>query len=147
MRQSQTNESEKKTQQAEEKSGEYEPANIFTLDQLETTWDEFSETLRIEMPHLSTTLKKHRPILKEDFLIEFCVDNKVLADDLNQQRNVLLEFLVSHLNNNKIHLQIIVADHPTALKPYTDREKFGRMAEKNPGLLDLREQMDLEIDS
>jgi len=147
MRQTQTNESEKKTQQAEEKSGEYEPANIFTLDQLETAWDEFSETLRNEMPHLSTTLKKHRPILKEDFLIEFCVDNKVLADDLNQQRNVLLEFLVSHLNNNKIHLQIIVVDHPIGLKPYTDREKFGRMAEKNPGLLDLREQMDLEIDS
>jgi len=120
---------------------------LFTLDQLEDAWDEFSETLRSAMPQLTTTLKKHRPVLKEDFLIEFCVDNKILAEELNQKRNELLDFLVSRLNNPKIHLQIIVPDHPIGLKPYTDREKFGRMAEKNPALLDLREQMDLEIDS
>jgi DNA polymerase-3 subunit gamma/tau len=131
---------------AEEKAGEYIPA-LFTLDQLETVWDEFSETLRSSMPQLTTTLKKHRPVLREDFLIEFCVDNKILAEELNQKRNDLLDFLVSRLNNTKIHLQIIVPDHPIGLKPYTDREKFGRMAEKNPGLLDLREQLDLEIDS
>jgi DNA polymerase III subunit gamma/tau len=131
---------------AEEKAGEYIPV-LFTLDQLETAWDEFSETLRSSMPQLTTTLKKHRPVLKEDFLIEFCVDNKILEEELNQKRNDLLDFLVARLNNTKIHLQIIVPDHPIGLKPYTDREKFGRMAEKNPGLLDLREQLDLEIDS
>lgn len=98
------------------------------------------------MPPLSTTLKKHRPVLKEDFLIEFCVDNKVLAEDLNQKRNDLLKFLISKLNNPNIHLQIIIPEHPIGIKPYTSREKFGRMAEKNPGLLDLREQLDLEID-
>jgi DNA polymerase-3 subunit gamma/tau len=146
MTSSQQKEAEKKPPRAEEKTGEYGTAAIFTLEQLETAWDQFSETLRNSMPHLSTTLKKHRPVLKKDFLIEFCVDNKVLAEDLNQKRNDLLDFLISRLNNAKIHLQIIVPDHPIGLKPYTDREKFGRMAEKNPDLLDLREQLDLEID-
>jgi len=146
MTSSQQKEAEKKPLRAEEKTREYGTAAIFTLEQLETAWDQFSETLRDSMPHLSTTLKKHRPVLKEDFLIEFCVDNKVLAEDLNQKRNDLLDFLIVRLNNTKIHLQIIVPDHPIGLKPYTDREKFGRMAEKNPDLLDLREQLDLEID-
>jgi len=146
MASSQQKEEEKKPSRAEEKNREYGNEAIFTLEQLETAWDHFTETLRNSMPHLSTTLKKHRPVLKEDFLIEFCVDNKVLAEDLNQKRNDLLDFLVVRLNNSKIHLQIIVPDHPVGVKPYTDREKFGRMAEKNPGLLDLREQMDLEID-
>jgi DNA polymerase III subunit gamma/tau len=146
MASSQQKEVEKKPPRVEEKTGEYGPSTIFTLEQLETAWDQFSETLHSSMPHLSTTLKKHRPVLKEDFLIEFCVDNKVLAENLNQKRNDLLDFLVSRLNNPKIHLQIVVPDHPIGLKPYTDREKFGRMVEKNPDLLDLREQLDLEID-
>jgi DNA polymerase-3 subunit gamma/tau len=141
------NETEDKTQMAEDKNIEYNISNLFTLEQLETAWDEYSESLHNLMPHLSATLKKHRPVLKEDFLIEFCVDNKVLAEDLTQKRNELLEFLTSRLKNTKIHLQIIVPDHPIGVKPYTDREKFGRMAEKNPDLLKLREQLDLEIES
>ena len=147
MTSSQQKEAENKPHRVEEKTGEYFTVASFTLEQLETAWDQFSESLRSSMPPLSTALKKHRPVLKEDFLIEFCVDNKVLAEDLNQKRNDLLKFLISKLNNTKIQLQIIVPDHPIGLKPYTDREKFGRMAEKNPGLLGLREQLDLEIDS
>jgi DNA polymerase-3 subunit gamma/tau len=146
MASSQVTETENERPEAEDKTGEYGTA-IFTLEQLETLWDEFGESLHSSMPHLSATLKKHRPVLKEDFLIEFCVDNKVLAEDLTQKRNDLLEFLISRLKNTKIHLQIIVPDHPIGVRPYTDREKFGRMAEKNPDLLNLREQLDLEIES
>jgi DNA polymerase-3 subunit gamma/tau len=147
MASKQQKEAEKKPARAEEQTREYGDATIFTFEQLETAWDQFSTTLRNSMPHLSTTLKKHRPVLKDGFLIEFSVDNKVLAEDLNQKQNDLLDFLQTRLNNTKIHLQIIVPDHPVGLKPYTDREKFGRMAEKNPDLLNLREELDLEIDS
>jgi len=147
MTSSDKKEKENMTPQAEEESPLYDSDTTFTLGQLEAAWDEFSESIRTLMPPLATTLKKHRPVLKEDFLIEFCVDNKVLAEDLNQKSNDLLNFLISRLKNTKIHLQIIVPDHPIGVRPYTDREKFGRMAEKNPGLLDLREQLDLEIES
>ncbi len=146
MNSSQQKATDKKQNNAEETTGEYGNAAIFTLEQLETAWDQFGDTMHGSMKHLSTALKKHRPVLKEDFLIEFCVDNKVLAEDLNQKRNELLDFLKVRLNNTKIHLQIIVPDHPIGIKPYTDREKFGRMAEKNPDLLNLREELDLEID-
>jgi DNA polymerase-3 subunit gamma/tau len=143
----QPKDTENKPSLAEEKTEKMNTGEIFSLEQLESAWDQFSESLRSTIPPLSTALKKHRPVLKEDFIIEFCVDNKVLAEDLNQMRNDLLGFLGSKLNNNKIQLQIIVPDHPIGLRPYTDREKFSRMAEKNPGLLDLRERLDLEIDS
>ncbi len=147
MTSSKVEEIEYEAPQAKDKTDEYGNSDIFSLEQLETAWDKFAESLHSSMPHLSTTLKKHRPVLKEDFLIEFCVDNKVLAEDLTQKRNDLLVFLISQLKNTKIHLQIIVPDHPTGVRPYTDREKFGRMAEKNPDLLNLREQLDLEIES
>jgi DNA polymerase III subunit gamma/tau len=146
MASTQQKEAEKAAPRAEEQTGEYGNEDTFTLEQLETAWDQFSDTIHGSMPHLSTTLRKHRPVLKEDFMIEFSVDNKVLAEDLNQKKNDLLKFLTGRLNNTKINLLIIVPDHPVGLKPYTDREKFGRMAEKNPDLLNLREELDLEID-
>jgi DNA polymerase-3 subunit gamma/tau len=147
MTSSQHKETENNNSLVEDTIVEYNRSDIFTLEQLETVWDEFGESIHSSMPHLSATLKKHRPVLKEDFLIEFCVDNKVLAEDFTLKQNDLLGFLVSRLKNTKIHLQIIVPDHPVGVKPYTDREKFGRMAEKNPELLNLREQLDLEIES
>jgi DNA polymerase III subunit gamma/tau len=122
------------------------PSNLFTIPQLEKVWDEFSTTLEPDFPHLHSTLKKNRPILRENFLIEFCVDNKILAEALSEKMNDLLNYLMIHLNNYKITLQIIVPEHPVASKPYTTREKFARMSEKNPTLLDLREQLDLDID-
>jgi DNA polymerase III subunit gamma/tau len=146
MTSAENREPEKKGPEVRETAEEYVISNTFTLGQLETAWDTFGENLRKSMPHLSTTLKKHRPVLKENFLIEFCVDNKILAEELNQKRGELLEFLVSQLNNNQIRLLIIVPDHPVAVKPYTTREKFTRMAEKNPAMQDMKEQLDLEID-
>ena len=122
------------------------PADVFTIVQLEKAWDEFGSSLEKNSPPLFTALKKHRPILRENFLVEFCVDNKVLEDKVAEVRNDLLLFLMTHLNNYKITLQTIVPEHPVGTKPYTTREKFTRMAEKNPTLLDLREQLDLEID-
>lgn len=122
------------------------PADLFTLGQLEKVWDEFGESLKVDFPHLFTAMKKQRPILRENFLIEFCVDNKLLEEALEQKKNDLLQHLMIHLNNYKITLQTIIPEHPVGTKPYTTREKFTRMAEKNPALLDLREQLDLEIE-
>jgi len=125
----------------------YRPSSQFSQEQLEIAWDAFSDTLYVSSPHLFNTLKKRRPVLKDEFLIEFCVDNKLLEEDLNQKRNDLLSYMQQQLNNFSIQLQIVVPEYAKgSTKPYTDREKFARMAEKNPSLLDLREQLDLDIE-
>jgi len=122
------------------------PSSIFTQDQLERTWEEFMKTLQRESPHYYNTLKHHKPLLKENFVVEFCVENKLLEEELNQKRNELLNFLCSRLNNDKIQFQIVVQETGRTIRPYTDREKFNRMAEKNPALREMKEQLDLGID-
>jgi hypothetical protein len=57
-----------------------------------------------------------------------------------------MEFLKFRLNNYKIHLQTSIADNQKTMKPYTDKEKFDMLAEKNPALRTLREELDLEIE-
>jgi DNA polymerase-3 subunit gamma/tau len=118
----------------------------FTQAELIMLWDEYADTLRNGFPHLFSTLKNFRPRLKEDWLVEFTLDNKVVEDELFQKKAELMEFLRSRLNNYKIRLETTVADTQRALKPYTDKEKFEKMAEKNPALRTLREELDLEIE-
>ena len=121
-------------------------ASGFSQEQLEKTWEEFIKTLQSDSPHFYNTLKHHKPLLKEDFIVEFCVENRLLEEELNQKRNELLDFLRFRLENEKITFQIVVQETTRTIKPYTDREKFNRMAEKNPALKEMKEQLDLGID-
>jgi len=118
----------------------------FTEDAMIRLWDEYAEKLKLSAPHLYSMLKNSRPVLKPGWIIALTVDNTVLEDDLTLHKTELMEFLRSRLNNYKIQLQTTLADIQKTLKPYTDKEKFERMAEKKPLLRDLREELDLEIE-
>lgn len=137
---------EKETPVVTESEEPYLMTSLFSQQELELAWDDYSKSLHRDWPDLYSTVKKHRPILKDDFLVEFYVENKLLEEKLNQKKNDLLQFLRSKLNNSGISLQIIVIENPKGSKPYTNREKFEYMAGKNPALRDLKEQLDLEIE-
>jgi len=139
-------EAEKEPLATSDSESHYEIATPFTQEQLLEFWDEFAEKLRQDSPHLHSILKKNRPLLSEEFRILFDIDNKLLEQELNQHKTELLTLLRSRLNNHRISLQTRVIENQKDLKPYTDKEKFERMAEKNPALRSLREQLDLEIE-
>ena len=121
-------------------------ATVFTQELLNLRWDEYAEILKLDYPHLYSTLRKSRPVIKENFIIEFSLDNKLLEDELGQKKTELLEYLRKGLDNYKIQLQTKVSESLKDLKPYTDKEKFEKMAEKNPALRTLKEEFDLEIE-
>src|ERR1035438_632773 len=104
--------------------------SVFSQQQLEVVWDEYTETLHSDHPDLFTAMKKHKPLLKDDFLVEFSVENKILEEKLHQKRNDLLHFLKTKLQNSGISLQIIVVETPKGSKPYTNREKYDYMADR-----------------
>ena len=130
----------------EEDSSRYETATPFTQTELTGAWDEFAEKLKIPYPHLYSTLKNSHPALIEDWNIAFTLDNKMLEDELTGHKTEMLEFLRNRLKNYKIKLQTTIAEVQKTRKPYTDREKFELMAEKNPNLRTLRETLDLDIE-
>lgn len=130
----------------ENENGRSQEEKPFTQAELILLWDEFADTLKTGSPHLCSTLKNFRPQLKADWQIEFTLDNKVIEEELFLKKSELLEFLRSRLGNYKIQLKTSIADIQRDLKPYTDKEKFEKMAEKNPALRTLREELDLEIE-
>jgi DNA polymerase III subunit gamma/tau len=139
--------SEKEIPAVTETNEQYLVTTMFSQQELELAWEEYGKSLQKDWPDLYSTLKKHKPILKEDFLIEFWVENKLLDEKLNQKKNDLIQFLRTRLSNSGISLQIVVVENPKGSKPYTNREKFEYMAGKNPAVRDLKEQLDLDIES
>jgi DNA polymerase-3 subunit gamma/tau len=116
----------------------------FTQEELETIWAQFTGTLTRCNPILLTTLSRRKPFLKEDFTIEFSIDNAVQEDELRS--TTLLAYLRKHLRNDHIQLVTLLNKDHSDLKPYTPEEKYKKMVEKNPDLKTLREKLDLDID-
>ncbi len=124
----------------------YDKATPFTQEDLNTAWKEYVAGLKSEMPHLYNSLAGYIPVLKDGFNIEISLENKLLETDLFQKKGEMLGFLCSRLDNHKLSITSRVEENSRELKPYTDKEKFDKMAAKNPALQKLREELDLEIE-
>ena len=94
------------------------------------------------MPGFSSALLKYKPVLKDNFLVEFKIDNKIIAND---QINIadLQGHLKSELKNHKIVLKPVVVEKQEKSIAYTDKEKFQKMVEKNPEILNFKNKLDL----
>jgi DNA polymerase-3 subunit gamma/tau len=71
----------------------------------------------------------------------------VQEEDIRETRNELLSYLKDKLNNSFIDLNVVMTEKaPESERAYTTRDKFKKMAEKNPDLEKLRQQFDLDLD-
>jgi len=118
----------------------------FTQEELKSYWNEFASSLKVDFPHLFTTLTSREPVLKENWQIELEIDNRILEEELSLKKDDLLDFLKQKLDNFQITLKTRIQENQKELKPYTDKEKFEKMAEKNPAINKLKEQLDLDIE-
>ena len=71
---------------------------------------------------------------------------KVQDDEINRIRSKMLGYLRHKLKNDFIQLKTIINTDTRKMKPYTPAEKFMKLAEKNPAIRKLKDQLDLEID-
>ena len=121
-------------------------SNEFTDDQLQVEWLVFVSTLKGINPNLHITLTNNKPVLMGDFNVGFVIDNKVQEDEIRRIRGELLGHLRRKLKNDFIQLETEINSDIKKMKPYTPSEKFKKLAEKNPAIRKLKDQLDLEID-
>jgi hypothetical protein len=78
-------------------------------------------------------------------VIHFKVFNAVQESDVQSVLTELSMRLRNDLSNDLIQVKIEVSKDESERKPYTNREKYVRLAQINPNLEKLRTQLDLEI--
>ena len=121
----------------------------FSQQELEAAWTKSVQQLQQQNKLSSfahTALTKSNPVLKENFLIELEIDNEAAEKALDVEKLDFLELLRKELLNTEIQLKTKINFVVDIKKLYTQREKFMHMAEKNPSINKLRQQLDLEID-
>lgn len=123
------------------------PRTPFTKDELVAKWKSFSYKLKDKgRQGLYITLSKRLPELKDDFQLEFEIDNEIQKIELEEERINLLTFLRSELNNYGISLKVILRETEDTVVHLSSKDKFLKMADKNPALHELRERMNLDVE-
>jgi DNA polymerase III subunit gamma/tau len=124
-----------------------EPANTpFSFNDLLTAWTDFANQFITVSPNFYSTLTRRMPELKPDNIISLIIDNKVQEDELNNKRSDMLQFLSQKLQNDLIRFETSLSASDEARRPYTDQDKFAALSAKNPSLLLLKKEIDLELD-
>jgi len=117
----------------------------FDQEHLLKAWSNFIDFYKVKAPSFASAIAKYQPELKDNFVIEYKVANKLIANDALNVAS-MLEYLKKELNNNQITIKSVIVEKTSKKVAYTDREKYEEMAEKYPGLVDLKERLNLELD-
>lgn len=129
----------------EEKTEEPEPETrgAFNQQMLTNSWTSFVENYKTISPSFANAIGQFEPQLGENFEIKFTIENSLLANDkLNM--SALFDHLKKAFNNNQLILTPVISDKPRKLEAYTDKEKFEKMSELRPHLLQLKQELNLE---
>jgi hypothetical protein len=119
----------------------------FTFEQMEESLLRFAELKKHDSAMFYSALTSYKTSLLPDNVILLTVGNTVLEKELNERRNLLLEFLRNELKNDFISMQVIVTEQPSETKKFmNDREKLDAMGMQNPNVNKLRDQLNLELD-
>ncbi|MDO5341184.1 MAG: DNA polymerase III subunit gamma/tau [Bacteroidia bacterium] len=117
----------------------------FTGEMLTAAWKEFVDTHKDTCPIFVAGIGKYTPTLNENNVIDYQIDNILVANDLANMAK-LREHLVNRLDNNQFTLVHHVVENPVDEIAYTDRSKFEKMAELNPNVITLKKGLGLNID-
>lgn len=113
-----------------------------------TAWTEYIADLNSKnKSSLVGILGKEVPVVKADNTFAVTAPNKVMADRIEEEeKQDMLVFLRRRTGNAALNLVIEVVQTETTTQPYTSKEKFESLADKNPKLRDLKNALDLEIE-
>ena len=118
----------------------------FSEEQLNEAWKKMAAVYKDTDPRMFSTLTTQPPSLKENYLVEYTLNNPLQEEEVLKIRPGLVNFLQKELSNGSIELVTVVSETPQGNKKfYSDKEKFEHMAQKNPSLLKFKQQFGLDF--
>ena len=118
----------------------------FSQQLLDIIWRKYADEIRGKRANLASALVSKSPVLKENFRIEFSINNKALEEAINEDKLNFLGFLRKELNNFSIQLDLVMLQAEDKTSLYTATDRYKRLAEKNPAINKLRQVFDLDIE-
>lgn len=120
------------------------PLNDFNADQMIVVWDEYLASIKDSKKNIFSILNRCKPRLTSENKIEVFVENKVAEYEIISHKEILVPYLRKKLENAEIDLIVTLNQEKLEKKAYTDEEKFKTMADKNPHLHKLKQELHLD---
>ncbi|MDR0661465.1 MAG: DNA polymerase III subunit gamma/tau [Prevotellaceae bacterium] len=137
-----------KPQEKEADTVEEVESSSFTFDQLQEKWLEFAEQNRKTRPRLANAMVVTAPRLEDETTVVFLVSNEAQKESVEQKLKAeLSKFLRQSLRNGNISLDVRIDNegHVKAPSLYTDEDKLKHLCQKNPTIIELRKELDLDF--
>ena len=138
------NEKEDKKKDATETETPKNGSNLYTEKDLIHAWKAYSHDLT-EEKLLQNTMNLYLPKMLSETVFEVEVNTEINKNYLEDNSLSILSFLREKLKNDEITMTIRIAEGNTQKKPFTSREIFNEMVEKNPSLQKLSDEFGLEL--
>ncbi len=139
----------KKTVEESDAESTKGPATPFDLDGLKFVWSLYLDELKAnnDIGFFYSAMSVVELNLDETtWEINFVLKNATEEKEWLNRKPDLIGFVRNKLNNFKLTLSWMVDVNTDKIQLYTNRDRFARLAEKNPKLLDLKSKLDLEIE-
>lgn len=117
----------------------------FSQDQLTNAWNNFIVSHQNISPGFVAGIKNAEPSILDKSTVQFKIDNILVVKDQNNMQ-ILHNYLKNALHNNQFILKELIVERPKETFLYTDKEKFEKMAEKNPDILNIKNTLGLQLD-
>lgn len=139
---------EKKEEEVVEETSVSGPIEDFSLEQLKKAWNGYSERLQNnnDVGFFYNSFVNVPIELKDKTSVYFTLHSATEEKEWQNRKPDLLEFLRNKLQNFALTITWEVKVVEGTVKYYTNRDKFVRMAEKNPTLLELKKRLNLELE-
>lgn len=112
-------------------------------DMLKKVWTDYTE---FKKNHMAEYHLLKQPFTFRNNTITLALTNPIEEPVLLSIKTELLTFLRESLNNSSIQVDATMQEHQIKKFAYTNKEKFERLAEKNPLLNELKEKLGLDPD-
>ena len=116
----------------------------FTAEALQRSWNIFIDNIKNDT-HLVNAMKSCPPVLKENYEIEVTVQNQPLEKKFQDLTITIERHLHHNLRNNRIKMNVRLAEVGEMARPFTSRDKLDAMVQKNPNMELLYRTLGLDI--
>ncbi len=117
----------------------------FTPDQLIDAWVGLNKHFSKE-ERLLAILSACRPILLNPELCQITVANPWQKQEFSKFGKQVMQIIRDTLQNDLIKLQIAITEVTTNDRAYSTADKYKRLAELNPHIVDLKTQLNLQLE-
>ena len=117
----------------------------FSQQDLELQWLSMCNRMPQKLSGIAARMKNMTPLKVNDTGVEIVVDNELVHQDMELIKGSILKTLQLYLHNHAIKLSIRVNENQESVKIVSRKEQFEQMANDNPAIEQLRQELDLVL--